>query len=198
VKIGKDVEVLDEPGSAAALVQPLRRRILGELRGAGSAASVAKRLGVARQKVNYHLRKLVDEGLVVLVEKRRRGNCVERIVRASARSYFISPQALGSLGDDPAEAPDAFSPSRLISLASRTARDVAMLRDRAESGGQRPETLSLETEVLFRNAAEREAFAVELAETLGRLTAMYHDERKASAERTAFRLVVAGYLAASP
>jgi DNA-binding transcriptional ArsR family regulator len=198
VKSAKDVEVLDAPGSAAALVQPLRRRILGELRNAGSAASVAKRLGVARQKVNYHLRKLEDEGLVVLVEEQRRGNCVERVVRASARSYFISPQALGSLGDDPAEAADAFSPSRLISLASRTARDVALLRHRAESGGKRPETLSLETEVLFRNTAEREAFAVELAETLGRLTAKFHDERKASAERVAFRLVVAGYLPISP
>lgn len=152
---------------------------------------------MARQKVNYHLRKLEDEGLVVLVEEQRRGNCVERVVRASARSYFISPQALGSLGDDPAEVTDAFSPSRLISLASRTARDVAMLRDRAESRGKRPETLSLETEVLFRNAAEREAFAVELAETLGRLTAKYHDERKGSAE-PAFRVVVAGYLPTSP
>ncbi len=192
MKNAKDVEVLDELSSAAALVQPLRRRILGELRDAGSAASVAKRLGVARQKVNYHLRRLEDEGLVVLVGEQRRGNCVERVVRASARSYFISPQALGSLGDDPAEGTDAFSPSRLISMASRTARDVALLRDRAESGGKRPETLSLETEILFRNAADREAFAVELAETLGRLTAKYHDERKAAPERV-FRVVVAGY-----
>lgn len=194
----RDLEVLDEPGSVAALVQPLRRRILAELREAGSAASVASRLGLARQKVNYHLRLLEDEGLVVLVEERRRGNCVERLVRASARSYFISPLALGSLGVDPAEGADAFSPSRLISLASRVARDVGALRERGETIGQRPATLSLETEVRFRSAAEREAFAVELAETLGRLTAKYHDERKASAERAPFRLVVAGYLPAAP
>jgi DNA-binding transcriptional ArsR family regulator len=197
LKRPRDIEVLDEPGSAAALLRPLRRRILAELREAGSAASVARRLGVPRQKVNYHLRTLEEQGLVVLVEERRRGNCVERLVRATAKSYFISPQALGSLEADPSEGADAYSASRLISLASRVARDVAALRDHAPRSGAGPDTLSLETEVRFRNTAERDAFAVELAEALGRLTAKYHDERVASTAR-AFRLVVGGYPATTP
>ena len=40
-------------------------------------------LGLSRQKVNYHLRALEDAGLVEHVEDRRRGNCTERIVRAT-------------------------------------------------------------------------------------------------------------------
>jgi hypothetical protein len=51
--------------------------------------------------VNYHLRELETQGLVELVEERRRGNCVERIVRATAKSYVVSAEALATLASDP-------------------------------------------------------------------------------------------------
>ena len=45
-----------------------------------------------------HLHELEKEGFVEFVEQRPKGNCLERVVRATARSYVISPAALGLLG----------------------------------------------------------------------------------------------------
>ena len=55
---------------------------------------LAERIGLARQRVNYHLKTLEKHGLVELVDERRKGNCMERVLRATAASYVISPAAL--------------------------------------------------------------------------------------------------------
>jgi hypothetical protein len=46
-----------------------------------SASGRARRLKVARQLV-YHLKELESAGLVEVVEERKKGNCIERILRA--------------------------------------------------------------------------------------------------------------------
>jgi len=47
---------------AAVLLRPLRTRILGMLAEPQSAAGIARRLDVARQKVGYHLKELEKQG----------------------------------------------------------------------------------------------------------------------------------------
>ena len=49
------VEVIDDPAAAAVALEPVRSRLLSELAEPASAATLAARLGIARQKVNYHL-----------------------------------------------------------------------------------------------------------------------------------------------
>ena len=51
-----DVEVIDDPGAAVVALDPVRARLLSELSEPASAAALAARLGLGRQKVNYHLR----------------------------------------------------------------------------------------------------------------------------------------------
>src|SRR5262247_591671 len=93
-----------------------------------SATGVAKRLGMSRQTANYHLRELEKEGLIEFVEQRAKGNCLERVVRASARSYVISQAALGAVGVQAVEVRDRFSSAYLVSAAARTIHDVTVLR----------------------------------------------------------------------
>src|SRR6185436_3114459 len=97
-----DVEVIDDPAVAALALDPVRARILAELAQPGSATTVSAAIGQPRQKVNYHLRALEEQGLVTLVEERPRRGLTERIVRASARSYVLSPAVLGPNAADPA------------------------------------------------------------------------------------------------
>ena len=66
-----DVEVIEDPAAAAVALDPMRARLLAELVEPGSAATVAARVGLARQKVNYHLKTLEAHGLVELTEERR-------------------------------------------------------------------------------------------------------------------------------
>ena len=185
-----DIEVLRDPGQAAALLHPERMRVLEKLTQPDSASGVARHLKLPRQQVNYHLRELEKSGLVEFVEERRRGNCLERLVRSTARSYLISPDALGHLGDDPAVERDRFSVSYLLSAAARAIRDLAVLRPRAEKAGKRLATLTLETEIRFASAAERSAFAEELTDAIAGLTAKYNTAGPGSRP---FRILIGAY-----
>src|SRR5262245_47551655 len=73
-----DVEVIDDPAAATVALEPVRSRLLAELAQPASAAMVATRLGLPRQKVNYHLRTLEAHGLVRVAEERRWGGLTER------------------------------------------------------------------------------------------------------------------------
>src|SRR6201987_3576805 len=114
-----DVTVLDAPAAAEASLDPIRARLLAELAEPGSASTLAARLGLTRQKANYHLRALERHGLVELVEERRKGNCTERVLRATAASYVISPAALPAVAPNPDRAPDQLSAWWLLALAGR-------------------------------------------------------------------------------
>jgi DNA-binding transcriptional ArsR family regulator len=187
----RPLDVIRSRDSAAKLLQPLRQRILEHLGEPESASGLARRLSLPRQKVNYHLRELEKDGFVELVEERRRGNCTERVVRATARSYLISPEALGGLGSDPDAIPDRFSAAYLVATAGQAIRDIGEMQGRAEEEGQRLATLTLSSEVRFADAEARNAFAEELANVLARLAAKYHDEEAPGGRR--FRFFVGGY-----
>ncbi len=161
--------------AAKTLMRPMRARVLEALAEPGSAASVARELGVARQKVRYHLMALESEGLVELVESRKKGNCTERIVQATARSYLSSAEVLAKLASRPADAADRFSSGYLVAVAARAVRDVAVLRDRAETAKKKLPTLTLQNDIRFATPAARHAFATELANAVAELVAKYHD-----------------------
>jgi DNA-binding transcriptional ArsR family regulator len=180
------VQVIQSAEAAATLFTPARMQILEQLADADSAAGVARRLGVPRQQVAYHMRELEHAGLVKLVEERRKGNCIERIVQAAARSYVISSEALGKLGATPEQRRDRFSIGFLVSLAARAIRDLAVLSSRADKAGKRLSTMALEVEVRFASAESRHAFAEELAQQVARLAAKYHDETAAGGRRFRF------------
>ena len=97
----RSVQVIDRPEAAATALRGTRRTLLAALAEPDSAAGLARRLGLPRQRLNYHLRALEKAGLLECVEERRKGNCTERILRATARSFVISPDALGSFGPTP-------------------------------------------------------------------------------------------------
>lgn len=186
-----DVEVIEDPAAAVVALDPVRARLLAALAEPGSAATLAARVGLTRQKVNYHLRTLEAHGLVRLVEERRWGGLTERRLVATAGSYVVSPGALGAVASDPARTSDRLSARYLIALAARVVREVAELARRADADGRRLATLGLDTEIRFRSAADRAAFADELAAAVSALVARYHDASAPGGR--SHRLVVAAH-----
>jgi DNA-binding transcriptional ArsR family regulator len=169
-----DVLVIDDPATAAAALDASRSRLLAELAEPASAAALAQRLGIARQKVNYHLRALETQGLVREFESKKWGGIIERRMVATARSYVVSPAALGPIAADPARTVDRLSASYLLALAARVVREVGALVRKAATTGKRLATLSIDTEIAFRSAEERAAFSQELTASLAALAARYH------------------------
>ncbi len=185
------VEMVERPQEVAAMLHPLRMRMLETLREPLSASGLASKLGLPRQKVNYHLRELEKHSLVELVKERRKGNCTERILRTTARYYVISPETVGALAARPEEIQDRFSSAYLVALVSRVLQDLGILRSRARAANKRLATFSLQTEVRFASPEDRHAFSEELAKQVARLTTKYHDERAKGGRR--FRFFLGAY-----
>jgi DNA-binding transcriptional ArsR family regulator len=184
----QDVEVIEDPAAAALALDPMRARLLAELAEPGSAATLAARVGIARQKVNYHLRTLESHGLVELAEERKRGGITERVLRATAATYVVSPAALDATAADPGEAADRLSARYLIALAGRVVREVGSLTRKAGAAGKRLPTMAIDTEIRFRTAEDRAAFADDLTAAVLDLAARYHHD-----DGRPHRLVVAAH-----
>jgi DNA-binding transcriptional ArsR family regulator len=185
-----DVEVIDDPAAAVVALDPIRARLLAALGEPASAAELAARLGLPRQKVNYHLRTLESHGLARVAEERRWGGLTERRLVATAASYVVSPGALGEAASDPRRA-DRLSTRYLIALGARIVREVGALARSAEAAGRTLPALAIDTEIRFRSPAERAAFADDLAAAVTALAARYHDAR--AADGRSHRLVVAAH-----
>ncbi|MCM2393227.1 ArsR/SmtB family transcription factor [Streptomyces albipurpureus] len=171
-----DVAVIEEPAAAEASLDPIRSRILAALAEPGSAAMLAVRLGLPRQKVNYHVKELARHGLVELAEERRKGNVTERVYRATAASYVISPNALAAVRPDPSRSPDQLSARWLLALGSRLVQEVGTLLTGGARARRRIATFGIDAEVRFASAADRTAFADELALAVATLVGRYHDD----------------------
>jgi DNA-binding transcriptional ArsR family regulator len=185
----QDVAVIDDARAAEVSLDPVRAKLLAELSDPGSATTLAQRVGLSRQKVNYHLRALERSGLVELVEERRKGNCTERMLRATAASYVISPSVLGAVEPDPRRSPDRLSAHWLLAVAARLVRDVGALVTGAAHARKRLATFAVDGEVRFASAAERAMFAEELTGAVTALISKYHDESAAGGR--AHRIVLA-------
>ena len=171
----RDVHVIHDPAAATAALGPVRSRLLSELREPASAAALGTRLGIARQKVNYHLRALEAHGLVRVAEKRKWGGLTERLLVRSAASYVVSPSALGPAATHPGHSADRLSASYLIALGARIVREVSDLLRRSKEIDKRLPTLALDTEIRFRSAADRAAFSSDLTDAVTQLVSRYHD-----------------------
>lgn len=183
--------VVEDPERVALLLDPGRRRLLEALReNPDSAAGLARRLDEPRQRLNYHLRALEDAGLVELEEERRKGNCVERVLRVVARRFVVDPAALRGLAADPAELSDRFSAGYLVALASRAIRELAGLVEKADEENRRVATAGLETRIRLATPADFEAFVEDLAAAVARVVAEHHDE---DARGRSFRVTAGTY-----
>jgi DNA-binding transcriptional ArsR family regulator len=190
------IQVIDSPGPAAALLDPARVRILSVLRDPDSSAGVARTLGLPRQRVGHHIRALQAAGFLTLVGERKKRNCVERLLQATARSYVLAPQVLGQLGLSTDELQDRFSSTYLLAAATRVVHEVSALRPRAEAAGKKLPTLSVQTEVHFASARSQNEFLDELLATIAALVAKHHRPEVPGAR--SFRISFFGHPALPP
>jgi DNA-binding transcriptional ArsR family regulator len=157
---------------AAALLHPLRLRILEALREPDSAAGLARRLRLPRQMVNYHVRELARARFLERAGQRRRRNMIERRYRATAQGYILSPELLGRLGVPRDQAEDAFSAAYLLGLVARAQEELGRASREAAAQKKRLATLSVSAELRFESAEQRARFAAELrraiVEVIGR------------------------------
>lgn len=170
-----------DPKVAAHLLDPLRARILALAREPHSASQFAERVGLPRQRVNYHVKQLRNAGLLVETGRRDRRNLTEVLYGASARAYLVDAKALGALAPEPGA--QTGSAEQLAAIAARTQSEVGQLIAEAPPGAK-PGVIAVDVEVRVGTGAERDAFARALDAAIASVA-----ERHASPRGTAHRLV---------
>ncbi|WP_343304076.1 helix-turn-helix domain-containing protein [Chitinophaga niabensis] len=173
MKAQSSSNLIQDTQVAAAMMNPLRIRILEHLREPNSAAGLARILDMPRQQLNYHLRELEKNELVELVEERRKGNMTERVVRATSKSYMV---VLNTAKINPEEVQDKFSAAYLLSAATQLIQEVAILQTGAQKAKKKLPTFTLQTAVKFTSPEQLHAFTEELAKAVAKLAVKYQNE----------------------
>ena len=92
------LQVIADPQQLKAFTDPLRIRVLTILKQrAATNQQIADALGEPHAKVLYHVRFLLDVGLIRLVNQQIKGGNVEKYYRAVARLFSLRPD----IGADP-------------------------------------------------------------------------------------------------
>ncbi|MEV0996147.1 helix-turn-helix domain-containing protein [Nonomuraea sp. NPDC050202] len=177
----RDVLYLEEIEQAEALLKPQRVEVLRQLAEPRTCSEVAERLGQTPQRVYYHVKRLVEAGLVDQVSERKVRGVHEGIYQAGARSYWLSPRLVGHLGLRKVR--DQLSLGYLLDLMEEVQADIAAL-DRTAS--ELP-SIGLSGEIRVR-PEHRQEFLTELQGLLQNLFTRY-----GGAEGDAFKLALACY-----
>src|SRR5580698_1503547 len=152
-------------GRASALLHPLRLRILDALREPDSAAGLARRFRMPRQKMNYHVRELARAHFLERAGRRRR-NMIERRYRTTAQGYVLSPELLGRMGLPREHAEDVLSAAYLLGRMAVAQAELVCSSREAATQRKRLTTLSVSAELRFESAEQRAKFAAELQRSM--------------------------------
>lgn len=158
---------------AACALQPMRRQILAALDEPDSASGIARRLNLPRQKVRYHLVELERYGYVELMETRRKGNCLEQVMRRAARAFLVCPALLGDTSLSRIEILDRYSSANLVAKAIATAQTVAEQQGEAAAQGLRLATFAAESRIHARSPQDLARFMEDLARAVHEVCARY-------------------------
>lgn len=177
----RDVFYLDRLEQAEALLKPQRIAVLRQLVEPVSCTEVGARLGQSPQRIYYHVKRLVEAGLVEQIAERRVRGIYEGIYQATARSYWLSPRLVALQGRRPVQ--DQLSLGYLINLVEEVQADLASLDRNA------PELPSLGISGAIRvKPGQRHAFMEDLRSALETVFTRY-----GGAEGDGFRIAVACY-----
>ena len=188
----RDLLYLERVEQAETLLKPQRIEVLRQLAEPRSCTEVAARLNQTQQRVYYHVKRLVEHGLVTQVAERRVRGINEGVYEAAARAYWLSPRLVGRIGQR--QQRDEASLGYLLDLMEEVQSDVAALHSQAahragEPAADEPDLPSLGVSGEIRVRPDRRPeFMADLKAALQDLFTKY-----GGADGDAFKLAVACY-----
>jgi len=184
----RGTRLIDDPEKALLALSPTKRQLLEALREPGSAASLAARMNMPRQRLGHHLRALEAAGLIRLVEERRRRGFTERVLVADAQAFVVDPDLLDRR-KKAIETQDKFASQHLVNVAAEIVREVTRMQSSAEQAGQRLLTFTIEADVGFGKPNEFEDFTLALANAVSELARKYPRDQG----RRAYRVIIGAH-----
>ena len=193
----RDLQCITDRAHAAEVLHPLRLEILRLAREPLSASELSPRLGLSRQRVNYHVRRLAHSGFLRRAGRRRRRNMIEQLYVASARAFLLSPDLLGAVGADWRRIEDTASAAYLLALSCQMESDLIRVWRQARTEGNRNSTLSLKSQFRFEGDEQRQRFTRALEQAVVRVVTEYTSPNLlpdgSAAPGRPYRLVLGAY-----
>ena len=121
-----DTLYIEDITQADALLKPKRVEIMRRLAEPATCTEIGGALGETPQAIYYHVKRLQSAGLVSLVDERRVRGIVEGIYQAVAKSFWVSPEVAGRLGE-PRGREEQLGLGYLLNLTEDMGRDLAKL-----------------------------------------------------------------------
>lgn len=187
-----DILTIHERDRAQALLAPLRLELVELAATPISASEAATRLGLPRQRVNYHVRELARHHFLARAGTRKKRNMTEQLYRSVARSFLFAPDLLGPLAAKLPDATSAVSAAELLRLSTTMQSDLIDVMERAGNEGKKIATLSLQSDFAFSTAEQRADFAAALESAIRDVIAR-HTEPVGTPASNPFRLVIGCY-----
>lgn len=169
VAASAEIHCITDRSRATDILHPLRLEILRLAREPVSASELSPRLGLSRQRINYHVRLLARGGFLRKAGRRRRRNMIEQRYVASAPAFLLSPELLGGVGADWRRMEDAASPGYLLALNCQMGSDLVRVWRESGRTGKRAATLSLKSQFRFESPEQRERFTKALQDAVVRV-----------------------------
>jgi DNA-binding transcriptional ArsR family regulator len=196
-----ELATVSDPRQAGLLLHPLRARLLALAREPASSSDLARRLGLPRQRVNYHVRALEAAGFLKPAGRQRKRNMIEQRYVATARAFVLSPNVLGPVGADWRDIGDPASAEYLLALTEQVREDLVLVREDARTEGEAVSTVSLKSQFRFESAGQRAEFSREIREAIVGVIARHTNPNRLDNGQPGrgqpFRLVLACYPAPS-
>lgn len=179
----KELHRIEHLSEARTLLNPIRISVLKLLREPQTCTELARRLEMTPQRVNNHLKELLQEGLIERVGEKTKRNLVEGVYQAIAKSYWLSPRLLheGCLRLE-----ERISLNNLLLMAERLQDDVTELLGQA--GGESVPSVGVTAEIRLRGAEERERFLQDYMTLMRELLKKYQGPGPAESRYTAMLL----------
>lgn len=121
-----DTLYIESVEQADALLKPKRVAVLRELASPRTCTQVGQSLGDTPQAIYYHVKRLQAAGLVTLASEHRVRGIVEGVYQSVARSFWVSPDVVGRLGE-PRSREALLGLGYLLDLSESMQRDLAAL-----------------------------------------------------------------------
>ena len=183
------LKVLDRD-TVGVLASPLGRELIAALDEPDSAASLARRFEMSRQRIGYHMRGLEKAGCIELSGQRQQRGLTERLYRARPLAYVYAPK---SRRPSPSRK-ERYSWTSLVNLLSGSLWDLVRLRTRADPAGKHLTTLALDTEVSFASSSASKTFTEDLLVAIRAVIRKHETEHRAGRSgMPRFRLVLGAY-----
>jgi len=189
-RVNAGFQILDSD-TVSAMASRFRQDLLEALTEPDSAANLARRFDMSRQRIGYHMRELEKAGCIELAGERQQRGLTEKLFRVRPLAYVFGPDLPRARADE-----DRFSWATLLNLIAGALWDLVRLRRGADAAGKRLATLAIETELRFPGPGARRAFTEDLVSAIDTVVARHHQPD--AEDGRDFRLVLGAYPAPAP